>query len=134
MATRGPLWSLGGAVAALLAAGPGREISLFPPVYQPSPAADAAIHLASQLAESVVRTGHDLAEPEGSASELSGACSCVPQGWVPSSHETHFLAFVAGALLWPLSDLLRVLRLAWQQRLAQVEARLLFRVRPPARP
>ena len=48
-------------MAALLAAGPGRELALLAPNYPTNPAADAAIHLASQLADSVARTGHIFA-------------------------------------------------------------------------
>ena len=66
--SRGPLWSIGGALVALLAAGPGRELALLPPIYSTNPAADAAIHLlhqsASQLAETVARTGHVLASSQ----------------------------------------------------------------------
>jgi hypothetical protein len=133
---RGPLWSLGGAVAALLAAGPGRELAL-QPAYQPTSAADAAIHLASQLAGSVAHSGHDLASPTGE--DLDAAEACVCRGERDRFArlilaDTHLLAFLAGVLVWPLADLLRLLKLAWLRRLADAEARLLVQVRPPARP
>jgi hypothetical protein len=139
--SRGPLWSLGGALAALLAAGPGRELALLPPIYS-NPAADAAIHLlhqsASQLAETVARTGHDLASSRGEDAETSEACTCEPRprvGFPPLPQvDTHLLAFLAGALVWPLADVLRLLRLAWLRRLANVEASLARQVHPPARP
>ena len=133
--SRGPLWSVGGALAGLLAAGPGRELALLAPIYPTNPAADAAIHLASQLADSVARTGHILASSSEDAD--TEACFCEPRPRARfarlSSLDTHGLAFLAGVLLWPVSDLLRLLRLAWLRRVSHAEASLL-QVRPPARP
>jgi hypothetical protein len=132
---RGPLWSIGGAIAALLAAGPGRELAL-PPIYQPTSAADAAIHLASQLADSVARSGHELASPGGEDSDavcVREAGARAPPAYLPPV-DTHLLAFLAGVLVWPLSDLLRLLRLAWLRRVAHVEALLAPQAHPPARP
>jgi len=134
--SRGPLWSLGGAVAALLAAGSGRQLALLAPAYPTNPAADAAIHLASQLAESVARSGHELASSigEDTATEV---CTCEPRPWAPAlppALSSHLWAFLAGVLVWPFADILRLLRLAWLRRISHVEARLLAQVRPPARP
>jgi hypothetical protein len=141
--SRGPLWSIGGALVALLAAGPGRELALLPPAFSANPAADAAIHLlhqsASQLADTVARAGHDLASSRGEDAESPEACTCEPRprarlaallSWVDS----HLLAFLAGALVWPASDVLRLIRLGWLRRLAHVEASLTRQVHPPARP
>ena len=132
--SRGPLWSVGGALAALLAAGPGRELALLAPAYPTYPAADAAIHLASQLADSVARSGHTLQD----ADEV---CVCEPplpraRSARPSSLETHGLAFLAGVLLWPVADLLRLIRLLWLRRVCHAEAHLLSQVpvRVPSRP
>ena len=135
--SRGPLWSLGGAIAALLAAGSGRQLALLAPTYPHNPAADAAILLASQLADNVVRTGHDLASSLGEDSTTE-ACTCEPRPWAPRARlpgvDSHLLAFLVGVLVWPIADVLRLLRLAWLRRVSHVEAALLAQVRPPARP
>ena len=136
--SRGPLWSLGGALAALLAAGPGRELALLAPTYPTNPAADAAISLASQLADSVARSGHALASSSGEDADLAEDCICEPRPRERSARlsslESHGLTFLAGVLLWPLSDLLRRIRLLWLRRVSHAEASLLLQVRPPARP
>jgi hypothetical protein len=134
--SRGPLWSLGGAIAALLAAGSGRQLALLAPTYPANPAADAAIHLASQLAESVARSGHDLAAAIGEDTATE-ACTCEPRPWARARLlvlDSHLWAFLAGALVWPFADVLRLLKLAWRRRVSHVEAALLAQVRPPARP
>ena len=78
-----------------------------------------------------VAPAHELDSSVARDDEVSPICSCdCPAAAVELSDLG--LAFLAGIAVWPITDVLRLFKLAWQRQVGAVERQL--QVRPPDRP
>ena len=95
-----------------------------------------AIELAERFAERVATSGVGPSVAEALSEDDSSICPAAGELLLRLLWDcpwgSHLACFVAGLLVWPLSDLLRLVRLSWQRLVSQAERRLLVRV--PERP